>query len=107
MFKFENTGMPAWKKIVDDEGKHIADLDELYSGDWGITELNSFNRIVSTPFSNGSKAVNWLWKNRHDLGEPFNSYADKEKPTKKAKKPEPVVIEEEPSEDLFWDYKIK
>lgn len=105
MFKVENTGMPAWKKIVDDEGNHIADLDELYNGDWSITERNSLDWITDARFSNGAKAANWLWKNRFDLGEPFSLYPEKEKVSKKSKKPEPVVIEEEPSTDLFWNYK--
>lgn len=105
MFKFENTGMPSWKRILDEDGNYIASLDETHNGDWSITEINSFDWITDVRFSNGSKAVNWLWKNRFELGEPFNLYPEKEKVSKKSKKPEPIVIEEEPSEDLFWDYK--
>ena len=56
-------------------------------------------------FSNASKAVNWLWKNRFDLGEPFNIYPEKEKVSKKSKNIEQLTVVEEPSEDLFWDYK--
>lgn len=105
MFKAENTGMPAWKKIIDEDGIPVAHLDELYNGDWSITHLKSLDWVVDMRFSNVSKAANWLWKNRHDVGEPFSLYEEKEKPGKKSKKPEPVVIEEEPSEDLFWNYK--
>lgn len=105
MFKIENTGMPAWKRILDEDGKAVASLDELYNGDWSITQLKSLDWVTDTRFSNPSKAAVWLWKNRHNLGEPFNLYEEKEKPAKKSKKPEPVVIEEEPSEDLFWNYK--
>lgn len=96
--------MSAWKRILDEDGISVASLNELYNGDWSITQLKSFDWITDTRFSTPSKAANWLWKNRHNLGEPFNLYEEKEKPTKKSKTPEPVIIEE-PSEDLFWNYK--
>jgi|SRR5215217_8082856 len=109
MFKIENTGTPSWKRVLDEEDKYIASLNELYSGDWALSNKNDIdvysNWIGGVSFSNPSKAAVWLWKNRHNLGEPFNLYEEKEKPSKKSKKPEPVVIEEEPSEDLFWNYK--
>lgn len=76
MFKVENTGTPAWKKIVDKDGNSVANLDELYNGDWSITKLNSLDWITGTRFSNTTKAANWLWKNRHNLGEPFCLYED-------------------------------
>lgn len=41
MFKAENTGTPAWKRIVDEHGVSVANLDELYNGDWSITKLGS------------------------------------------------------------------
>lgn len=105
MFKVENTGMPAWKRILDEDGKAVANLDELYNGDWSITKIQNLDWVTDSRFSNPSKAAVWLWKNRHNLGEPFNLYEEKEKPTKKSKKLDSVVIEEEPSEDLFWNYK--
>lgn len=110
MFKVENTGMPAWKKIVDEEGNHIADLDELYNGDWSITEKNSLEWITETRFSNGPKAVNWLWKNRYEVGEPFSLYQEKEKkPKKKDESPEndkSEIIDQGNENDLFRSFKI-
>lgn len=105
MFKAENTGSTAWKRIIDESGKAIADLDESYNGDWFLVRLNSREKLTEDSFSNGSRAASWLWKNRKILGEPFNLYEEKEKPSKKSKKPEPIIIEEEPTEDLFWNYK--
>jgi hypothetical protein len=103
VFKAENTGMPAWKKVLDEEGKLVANLDELYNGDWSITKLGSVDKITDTRFSNPLKAANWLWRNRFELGEPFSLY--EEKIPKKTKKAEQIVEEEKPTEDLFWNYK--
>lgn len=104
MFIVENTGTVAWKKILDEDGNYIASLDELYNGDWSITKKGSFDWVAEDHFSSPSKAVTWLWKNRFDVGEPFSLYQEKEK-TNIKKKLEPVVQVDEPSEDLFWDYK--
>lgn len=106
MFKADNTGSSAWKRVIDEEGNHIANLDELYNGDWSLVQKNSRDRICNTDFSNSSKAVTWLWKNRLDLGEPFSLYEGKEKFVKKTHIPtEQVTPSQQPSEDLFWDYK--
>lgn len=101
MFKAENTGVSAWKKIFDSSGVHIADLTELYDGDWAITKLTSLDWVVDMRFSNAAKAANWLWKNRQEVGEPFSLYEDVKKVS--AKKAETVIEEiiEEVSNDLF------
>lgn len=103
MFKVENTGTPAWKMVVDSKGNHIANLDELYNGDWSLTMKGSRDMVSEESFSNGSRAVNWLWKNRMLLGEPFSLYEDTKKPNVKAVKQ--LTVEQEPvfTEDLFWD----
>lgn len=106
MFKAENTGMPAWKKIVDEDGNHIADLDELYNGDWSITEKNSLEWITKNIFSNGAKAANWLWKNRSEVGEPFSLYQEKEKKVKRKTDTEPEIVDEGNENDLFRGFKI-
>lgn len=104
MFKAENTGMPAWKRIVDSNGKAIADLDETYSSDWILVKINSRDLIVDDTFSNGSRAASWLWKNRALLGEPFSSYPDEKKVKKVSNIPEPEEeIVESTVEDLFRD----
>lgn len=76
MFKVENTGTIAWKKIIDENGEYIASLDELFNGDWGIYAKKTGKRLTPEAFSNPSKAATWLWKNRKDLGEPFSLYKD-------------------------------
>lgn len=101
MFKAENTGTPAWKRIVDYSGKHIANLDENYVGDWVISPLGSREQLTDDSFSNGTKAANWLWKNREALGAPFSLYEDT-KPSRKAKENIIEIPEvEDTSEDLF------
>jgi hypothetical protein len=104
MFKSENTGMPAWKRVMDEEENYIANLTELYNGEWAITQKNGLGWIVDKRFSSPSSAATWLWKNRLDIGEPFSLYIDKEKPPK-VKVVEQLTVGEEPSEDLFWSYK--
>jgi hypothetical protein len=99
VFKVENTGTSAWKRILDRDGKLVANLDELYNGDWSITKTDSLDWITETRFSNATKAVNWLWKNRHNLGEPFCLYEDVRKQL--PNKPEPV-LEENTNNDLFF-----
>lgn len=103
MFKAENTGTPAWKMVVDSKGKHIANLDELYNGDWGLTYRSSRDKIYEDSFSNASRAVSWLWKNRMILGEPFSLYEDIKKKSS-VKEDKITIIEKEPEfrEDLFW-----
>ena len=105
MFKAENTGTPAWKKIVDSAGVHIADLTELYDGDWAITDKNGLDWLINERFSNANKAANWLWKNRQSMGEPFSLYEDAKKMS--SKKIEPVQVKEEieNDDDLFWGWK--
>lgn len=105
MFTVENTGTVAWKKILDSDGNYIASLDELSNGDWSITKKNSFDWIVEDRFSSPSRAATWLWKNRLDIGPPFSLYEDKVKASKVVKATESVQPTEEPSNDLFWDYK--
>lgn len=101
MFEVENTGTLAWKRIVDKRKNLLAHLDELYNGDWAITKKDSFDWITETRFSNATKAVNWLWKNRHNLGEPFCLYEDAKKPLPPKKEPA-IVIEENTNNDLFF-----
>lgn len=93
--------MPAWKRIVDKTGKVIASLDELYNGDWSITRSESLDWVTETRFSNSAKAVNWLWKNRHNLGEPFCLYEDEKKPSS-SKNEFVEKIEENTNNDLFF-----
>lgn len=100
MFKVENTGTPAWKRILDKEGKALANLDELYNGDWSITRIENLDWITETRFSNSTKAVNWLWKNRHNLGEPFCLYEDAKKQL--TDKKETPIVEENVNNDLFF-----
>lgn len=108
MFKVENTGTVAWKRILDENDNPIANLDELSTGDWSITKLSSLDWVVENKFTSPSRAATWLWKNRFDLGEPFNQYPETDKANKKNKiliNLEKLSVDQQPITDLFWDYK--
>lgn len=106
MFIDESTGTVSWKRVLDENGKMIASLHELYNGEWAIVKLNSLDWVVDTRFTSPSRAVTWLWKNRFTLGEPYSLYPEKEKASRKTKVVEQLpVVEETESEDLFWSYK--
>ena len=68
MFKAENTGTSAWKKVLDKQGNWVADLDEQNSG-WLLVRRNSRDNLSPTIFSNAPKAISWLNKNAEVLNE--------------------------------------
>lgn len=68
MFKVENTGTVAWKKVLDKNGEWVANLDEQTSG-WRLYKRNSPDALSQTIFSNSTKAISWLNKNPEVLNE--------------------------------------
>lgn len=67
--KSENTGSPAWKKVINEKGETVASLDELFNGDWSLNSKKTGESLVKESFSNPTKAIAWLNKNREILDE--------------------------------------